>query len=225
MTGTPFASGPSGLPPLTDHRAQQESQREALKRVGTTLKAAGLRFALAGSYAAWARGADEGCHDVDFAVSADDLASALHQLEQAGLDVLDAPEDWLAKVATDGVVVDLIHRLPQGPVDEALLGRADVISVASVRLPVLAATDLLVAKLLALGEHHCDLGPPLRLARALREQVDWPALARSVRGHTFAEAALVLLTGLQVAPAGTPQSGPTERPDPAVPTPPEGALA
>ena len=50
----------------------QDNLREALKRVATTLKDIGVPFALAGGYAAWARGGPEPDHDVDFLVSPDD---------------------------------------------------------------------------------------------------------------------------------------------------------
>ena len=56
-----------------------------------------------------------------------------------------------------------------------LIERAEVLPVLSVQMPVLAATDIVVTKLMALDEHYCDFARLLPVARALREQVDWDA--------------------------------------------------
>src|SRR3954447_13868059 len=88
----------------------QESLREALKRVAVTLKDSGIPFALIGGYAVWARGGPEPEHDVDFMVAADDAAAAAEHLARADLQVVQPPEDWLFKVYTDGAMVDIIHR-------------------------------------------------------------------------------------------------------------------
>ena len=55
---------------------EQASLREALKRVAVTLKQAEVPFALAGGYAAWARGGPEPDHDVDFVVTEADAEPA-----------------------------------------------------------------------------------------------------------------------------------------------------
>jgi hypothetical protein len=65
-------------------------------------------------------------------------------------------------------------------------------------MPVLAATDVLTHKLLALDEHYCDLSGVLAVARALREQVDWPEVRECTAGNAFAEAVLFLLERLDV---------------------------
>jgi hypothetical protein len=71
-----------------------QEAREALKRVAVTLKQAGVRFALAGGYAAWAHGAPEPAHDVDF-VAQEDASKAEAVLMAEGLRVEHTPEDWL----------------------------------------------------------------------------------------------------------------------------------
>jgi hypothetical protein len=68
-------------------------------------------------------------------------------------------------------------------------------------MPVLGSTDLMTQKLLALDEHYCDLGHILPTARALREQVDWPAVRKWTSGDPFAEAVLFLLERLEVVAA------------------------
>lgn len=175
-----------------------QAQRELLKSVATTLKRSAIPFALAGGYAVWARGGPESTHDVDFIIPPDRIDEAVKTLVVAGHDEHLAPEDWLRKVTVDGIVVDLIHRLPVGDVDEALLARCDELSVDSVRMPVMAATDLLLCRMLAFTEHSCDFGPVLGSARALREQVRWEDLAARSADNPFAGAFLHLLESLGI---------------------------
>ena len=183
--------------------ADQGALREALKRTAVTLKEADLGFALGGGYAGWALGGPEPEHDVDFVLAETDVERARRALAEAGLRVEDPPEDWLFKVYDgpgDAAMVDLIFRLNGVPVDASLLDRAEVVDVLSVHMPVMSATDLLASKLQALHEHSSDLGKVLPSARALREQVDWPALRDRVSGNPFAEACLFLLDRLGVPP-------------------------
>ena len=175
-----------------------QEAREALKRVAVTLKQAGVRFALAGGYAAWAHGAPEPGHDVDFVVAEQDAAKAEAALVEEGLRVEHAPEDWLVKVFTDGAVVDVVHRLSNVPVGSPLLDLANEQDVLSVYLPVLTATDVLISKMNALNEHKCDYSTLLPVGRALREQVDWERLRRETGGNDFAVAFLFLLDRLSI---------------------------
>ena len=182
----------------------QREPREALKRVAVALKQSGLRFALAGGYAAWVHGAPEPEHDVDFVVAGDDADRAYAALEKAGLRVEQPPEDWLFKVFTDGTMVDVAHRLNTSPVDAAVLDRAGDLEVLSILMPVLSATDVLTSKLNALDEHYCDYAKLLPVARALREQVDWDRVREDSAANDFAVTALFLfdrLAIMQSAPA------------------------
>jgi hypothetical protein len=174
--------------------------REGLKRVAVVLKESGVPFALAGGYAAWARGAPEAGHDVDFLVPPEESSRSREELARRGLDVRQPPEDWLFKVDTDGVTVDVIHRTSGTPLEDAL-ARATETEVLSVRMPVLTATDVTAEKLLAMDEHYCDFGGLLPTVRALREQVDWDEVRRRCAGHAFAEAFLFLLERLDVVAA------------------------
>src|SRR4051794_6207162 len=148
-------------------RAHEEEGRpqEALKRVAVSLKQSGLRFALAGGYAAWAHGAPEPDHDVDFAVRRDDAEQVYAALEDAGLRVEQPPEDWLVQGVTGGTMVDIVHRLNTSPVDTTVLDRAEEQEVLSILMPVLSATDVLTSKLNALEEHYCDYSKLLPVAR------------------------------------------------------------
>ncbi len=186
-----------------DGDAEQESLREALKRVAVVLKESEVPFALGGGYAAWARGGPEPEHDVDFVVTAADAERAEQALSGAGLRVEHPPEDWLFKVFDDEAMVDILFRMRGDPVEPALLQRGSELEVLSVQMPVLAATDVVAAKLAAMDEHMCDLGHVLPTVRALREQIDWSALRDQVKGNDFAAAALFLFERLGIcAPPG-----------------------
>ncbi|HJQ42899.1 MAG TPA: nucleotidyltransferase [Jatrophihabitantaceae bacterium] len=179
----------------------RDALREALKRSASALKAAGVPFALAGSYALWVRGAPESEHDVDFVVAEDDTERAAQALTAAGLTILRPPEDWLFKADVDGVLVDVLHRQAGVAVTPELLNRAEVIEVLSIRMPVLDATDLMASKLQVLAEHYCDFGAVLPAIRAVREQLDWPRLRKEVAGNEYANALLFLTDRLGISPA------------------------
>lgn len=172
--------------------------REALKLVGVTLKEAGIPFALAGSYALWARGAPEPHHDVDFVLAEADQERAAEALTRAGLEVVHPPEDWLFKTYVDDVLVDLIFRLNGEPVVAGTLEERDEMEVESVVLPVLGATTLIQTKLAALDERACDLAKVIPAARAVREQVDWQQVAEATAANPFAVVTLDLLARLAI---------------------------
>jgi hypothetical protein len=175
--------------------------RDLLKRTAVALKRAELPFALCGGYAAWARGAPEPDHDADFLVREADASRVADALAAAGLRVEHPAEDWLLKVVSGDAFVDVLWRTCGVPVDQELVGRADVLPVLSVQMPVLAATDVLTTKLMALDEHYCDFARLLPVARALREQVDWDRVRAEVAGNDFAVVFLQLLGRLGILPA------------------------
>lgn len=176
----------------------QQDLREALKRVAVALKESGIPFALMGGYAVWARGGPEPEHDVDFMVADEDAQKVQEWLADQGFLVEDPPEDWLFKVYTDGAMVDIIFRDGGVPATRQVVEDANEIEVISVQMPVLSATELLVQKLKAMDEHYCDFGVMLPVARALREQVDWPRVRSEVADHDFAVAFLFLLERLKI---------------------------
>jgi hypothetical protein len=183
---------------------EQDDVRELLKRTAVALKKAGVPFALCGGYAAFARGAPEPEHDADFLVPSAEAERAAKALAEAGLTVVDPAEDWLLKVVAGergGAFVDVLWRTCGRPVETALIERGDLVPVLSVEMPVLAATDILVTKLMALDEHYCDFSRLLPVARALREQVDWSRVAADVADNDFAVVFLQLLERLAVVPA------------------------
>lgn len=177
---------------------EQDELREALKRVAVSLKQSGIPFALIGGYAVWARGGPEPDHDVDFMVADDDAAAAAEWLASEGFQVVQPPEDWLFKVFTDGTMVDVIHRDAGLPATREVVEDADEIEVLSVVMPVLSATELVVQRLIAMDEHHCDFSRQLPVARALREQVDWDMVRTEVTTSEYAVAFLFLLERLSI---------------------------
>ena len=178
-----------------------ERLHEGLKLVGVALKESGLPFALAGGYAAWVHGSPEPLHDVDFLVRPEDAAAVAEELAQRGLDIEKPAEDWLFKVRVQDSVIDVLHRTQGTTTVDDMLAAAGDVSVLSVEMPVLSATDVTTEKLLALDEHYCDLAAILPTMRALREQVDWPEVRRRTEGRPFAETVLFLLERLDVISA------------------------
>ncbi|ETK31747.1 hypothetical protein [Microbispora sp. ATCC PTA-5024] len=178
---------------------------ETLKRAGAGLKEAGVRFALAGGCAGYARGAAPSLHDVDFALVEEDVPLALKTLENMGFRTAKPPEDWLVKAFDEeGVLVDLIFSLADRPVTEAMIARSEFINTAALSLPVLEATDLVISWILPLSEHACDYGGLLPVVRAMREQVDWDKVASVVAPSPYASTFITLLERLRVIAPTTP---------------------
>ncbi|MEV4162626.1 nucleotidyltransferase [Nonomuraea dietziae] len=175
-----------------------DSILETLKRASSGLKDAGVRFALAGGCAAYARGAAPSLHDVDFVIMEKDVPAALEALIRVGFTTAKPPEDWLVKAYDEGRLVDLIFRISDRPVTEELLGRAEPLKASAVIVPVLEATDLVISWLLPMSEHACDYGSLLPQVRALREQVDWNRVAAVTEHSPYAFTFLTLLERLEV---------------------------
>ncbi len=181
---------------------------EAFEPLATTLRiaVAALRdarvpFVLGGSLAAWARGGPEPQHDLDLMVKPADADAALQALEQVGMRPERPPEEWLYKAWHDDVMIDLIF-MPSGlEMTDEVLSRADTLSVLAVATPVMAIEDVLATKLHALGEHALDYTNLLAIARAVREQIDWPQLRARTCDSPYAQAFFTLVERLGIAPA------------------------
>jgi predicted nucleotidyltransferase len=173
---------------------------EALKKAAAALRDAEVPFLLAGSLAAWARGGPETQHDLDFVLRREDAERALDVLADAGMRTEKPPEEWLYKAWDGDVLIDLIFQ-PRGlEVDEALLERGESLHLLGITLPVMSIEDVLATKLLALREQELDYTPLIRMARAVREQVDWGYLRERTSGSPFAAAFFTLCEQLEVAP-------------------------
>jgi hypothetical protein len=181
-----------------------EGLLDAMKRAAATLRDHEISFALAGSLAVYARGGPETEHDVDFVLHPADADRALEVLEAAGFHSEKPPEGWLYKVYDENdAMIDLIFAPNNSPPDEVekIVAHAQELEVYAIRMKVMSATDVLASKLLALREHYVDYEPSLEVARALREQIDWPVLADRTKDSPYARAFLTLATGLELAPS------------------------
>jgi hypothetical protein len=184
----------------------------ALKRSAAALREAGIPFLLGGSLASWARGGPETRHDLDLIIRPEDAERSLEALRDAGMRTERPPEEWLLKAYDGDTLVDLIY-CPKGlPVDDELIGRGEELSVLGMDIRVMAMEDVMATKLLALTEHSLRYESLLQIARALREQIDWPTVRARTEQSPFARAFFVLLEGLEILP----EPGGTARPHPRV---------
>jgi hypothetical protein len=65
-------------------------------------------------------------------------------------------------------------------------------------MPVMSVEDMLVGKLLALNQESLDYPPLIAIARALREQIDWPQPRSRTRDSAYARGFFGLLGELDV---------------------------
>jgi hypothetical protein len=181
---------------------------ETLKRAAAALRGADVPFALAGSVAAWARGGPSPCNDLDFAIAEADADRAEAALSDYGMRTERPPEGWLLKAWDGDVLVDLIWDLEGLGDVEAVLARAQEMSVQAVRMPVLDINDAFVSMLCAFDEHELDFSGALAIARALREQIDWRTVRERTASSPYARGFIGLLEALDiVAPAPAARTG------------------
>jgi hypothetical protein len=177
----------------------------ALKRAAAALREADVPFLLGGSLASWARGGPETRHDLDLIIKPEDAEKALQALQEAGMRPERPPEEWLLKAWDADTLVDLIY-CPKGlPVDDDLIARGEELSVLGMDIRVMALEDVMATKLMALTEHSLRYESLLQIARALREQIDWPAVRARTEDSPFARAFFVLLEGLGIVEDSEPQ--------------------
>ena len=176
-----------------------EDFEHALKNSIAALRDADIPFLLGGSFAAWARGGPESRHDLDLVVKPEDADRALEALEAAGMKGERPPEEWLVKAWDGDVLVDVIFE-PRGlKITDEVIERGDEIHVLGITMPVMAIEDVLATKLNSIDEHELDYSSALKMARALREQVDWRTVRELTRESPYARAFFVLLEELGVA--------------------------
>jgi hypothetical protein len=180
---------------------------DTLKRAVAAFRDAEVPVLLAGSVAVWARGGPESRHDLDFVMREEDAERALQVLADAGMRPEKPPEEWLYKAWDGDVLIDLIFR-PRGlVVDDELIARGEPLHVLGITIPVMSIEDVLATKLLALQEHELDYTSALRIARAVREQIDWRYLRSRTRDSPFAIAFFVLCEELGILPEGALSAG------------------
>jgi hypothetical protein len=173
---------------------------ETLKKSVAALDAARVRYLLGGGVGCWVRGGPRSTNDVDLMVQRGDAERALRALTDAGMRAEDPPEQWLFKAWDGDVLVDVIF----GPIglelNDEVMARGEELSFGGMRVRAMALEDILTTKLMAIDEHNLDYGQLLQIARALREQIDWPTLWERTSKHPYAKAFLVLAEELEIAP-------------------------
>ena len=185
----------------TDDEMPFSDLEDALKKSAAALRGAGVPFLLGGSLASWARGGPETRHDLDLMIKPEDVERATAALVEAGMRAEDPPEEWLVKAWDGDTLIDLIF-CPKGTrVDDDLIERGEVMSVLGMEMRVMALEDVMATKLMAITEHSLRYEGLLQIARALREQIDWPAVRARTEKSPFARAFFVLLEGLEILPS------------------------
>jgi hypothetical protein len=101
------------------------------------------------------------------------------------------------------------HVEDRDPADDQVIARGEEMSVLSMQMRLMAIEDVLITKPMAITEHHLRYEGLLSIARALREQIDWPQVRAATASSPFARACFVLLEGLASLPetANRPHSG------------------
>jgi hypothetical protein len=195
------------MPSQQDVEHPFSSLEKSLKNAVAALREAEVPFLLAGSLAVWARGGPETRHDLDLVLREEDAERALEVLAEAGMRPEKPPEEWLYKAWDGDVLIDLIFQ-PRGlVVDDELLERGDFLHVLGITIPVMSIEDVLATKLLALHEHELDFTPVVRIARSVREQIDWRYLRSRTTDSPYARAFFVLCEELGIAPGGPAAAG------------------
>ncbi|HVF78674.1 MAG TPA: nucleotidyltransferase [Solirubrobacteraceae bacterium] len=172
-----------------------------LRKSVALLREAEIPFLVGGSLAAWARGGPEVTNDLDLMVRPADAERALALLVEAGMRPERPPEEWLLKAWDGDVLVDLIFITVEGEVTDEVIARGEELTVTSVAMNVLRLEDMFALRLQTLNEHYLDYAALLKMARALREQVDWDAVRGRVRHTPYGRAFFTMLEGLDVVPA------------------------
>src|SRR5918992_4457808 len=170
----------------------------SLKKAVAALREAEVPFLLGGSLAVWARGGPETRHDLDLVVKEADVERAVEVLAEAGMRPEKPPEEWLWKAWDGDVLIDVIFA-PRGlEVTDEVIRRGEQLRVLGITIPVMSIEDVLATKLMALHEHELDYTSLLQIARAVREQIDWPSLRKRTRGSAYALAFFVMCEELGI---------------------------
>ena len=172
-----------------------------LRRSVALLREAGIPFIVGGSLAAWARGGPEVTNDLDLMVRPSDAERVLELLVDAGMRPERPPEEWLLKAWDGDVLVDIIFCTVEGEVTEEVIAHGEELTVTSMAMNVMGLEDMFALRLQTLNEHHLEYAGLLKMARALREQVDWDAVRARVRHTPYGMAFFTILEGLGVVPS------------------------
>jgi len=177
-----------------------ESLIPTLKKTVAALEERRIPYVLGGSIACWAHGGSAIAADLDFMIKPEDADRALVALVDSGMREERPPEQWLVKAWDGPVLVDLIYEPAGFPVTDDVIARGRRLSVAAMRVWVMALEDVMTTKLMSLGEHSLDYEDPLQIARSLRERIDWAEVRSRTEGSPYANPFFTLLEALELTP-------------------------
>jgi predicted nucleotidyltransferase len=170
----------------------------AFKRAASILDGAGVEFMVGGGLAAWAHGGPPTTWDVDLMMREADTEAASEALGAAGMRLEDPPEHWLRKAYDEEVLIDLIFEPTSLAIDDEVFARAEELDVCAMRVKVMALEDVFATKLLSLNDNALDLAPLVKMARAVREKVDWPSVRRRTAESPYARGFFALASELGI---------------------------
>jgi hypothetical protein len=173
---------------------------EALKDSLSVLHDTGIECAIGGGLAAWAQGGPPSTRDVDLMVREGDARPAVEALGAAGMRIEEPPEHWLLKAFhQNGTLIDVIHGPVGVPIDDEFFARTVRLDVLAMRACAMSLEDLFTTTLLALNDNALDYGPALKMARAVREKVDWSDVRRRTGESPYARGFFDLAAELGLA--------------------------
>lgn len=184
---------------MTQGEEYMEDLVASLKRSVAALEAERIPYLVGGGLGCWARGGPPSSNDIDLMVMRADAERAQAALAALGMRTENPPEQWLLKAWDGGILIDLIFEPSGVRITPEVIERGEELSVEAMYMRVMQLDDILVTKLLALDEHSADYRPLLQISRALREQIDWPALRERTSSSPFATAFFTLADGLQIS--------------------------
>jgi hypothetical protein len=189
----PPDTGTDGAVPTSDLNPGVE---RAFKRAAAVLDRAGIEFMVGGGLAAWAHGGPPTTWDVDLMLREPDTAAASEALGAAGMRIENPPEHWLRKAYDEDVLIDLIFEPTSLAIDDEVFARAEDHDVCAMRVKVMALEDVFATKLLSLNDNALDLAPLVKMARAVREKVDWASVGRRTAESPYARGFFALAAEL-----------------------------
>ncbi|HNA45479.1 MAG TPA: nucleotidyltransferase [Solirubrobacterales bacterium] len=182
----------------------------SLKSAAAIMEHESIPYLLGGGLGTWAHGGPPSSNDIDLMVRPADAERAIQAFADAGLRTERPPEQWLVKAWDGDVLIDLIFEPAGMRITEQVIERAEELNVGGMVVPVMCIDDILTTKLLAMDEHAADFLTLIQIARALREQIDWPSLVERTSSSPFARAFFVLVDGLGIQPLTLPGPGGVE---------------
>jgi hypothetical protein len=174
-------AAPAPLPRWVTWAAEiPDAEWQVYQGVMAAARAAGIRFALGGAFAAAVySGHWRNTNDLDFYVLPEDAERMRAVVERAGLRDLyeQEPYDrrWIFRATQVGVIVDVIWAMAnqRSQVDEAWLTRGPEVDLRGERLRVIPAEEVIWAKLYVFHRDRCDWPDVLNILYHYADRLDW----------------------------------------------------